>query len=261
MTKHSPDSTPSPEPSNPQPPLQVYPRRIASVTEGLLRNPGAVLRAADGADGLYLLLVQAVIALVCLAAYGLTAGLFSGGTQLWAAPLKITAGAFFSALICFPSFFIFACLAGVSTSIRQLSCLMLGLLSLLALLLLGFAPVSWIFAQSTNSLIFMGILHLLFWVIALRYGLRFLLSGLQSLGSIQQAQIATWIIIFVLVVLQMSTALRPILGQAPTFLPTEKRFFAAHWLECCAEPEKNAKKTRHTLDSRTTSAYYTALSQ
>jgi hypothetical protein len=35
----------------------------------------------------------------------------------------------------------------------------------------------------------------------------------------------------VLVVLQMTTALRPIVGTADTFFPTEKRFFLSHWGE------------------------------
>jgi hypothetical protein len=38
-------------------------------------------------------------------------------------------------------------------------------------------------------------------------------------------------IIFVVVCLQMTTALRPILGTSDTFLPTEKRFFLAHWFD------------------------------
>jgi hypothetical protein len=30
----------------------------------------------------------------------------------------------------------------------------------------------------------------------------------------------------------MTTALRPILGTADTFFPTEKKFFLAHWGDC-----------------------------
>jgi len=29
----------------------------------------------------------------------------------------------------------------------------------------------------------------------------------------------------------MTTALRPILGRSDTFLPREKKFFVAHWLD------------------------------
>ena len=38
-----------------------------------------------------------------------------------------------------------------------------------------------------------------------------------------------WLTVFVVVVLQMSTALRPIIGPADSFLPDEKRFFIGHW--------------------------------
>jgi hypothetical protein len=41
-----------------------------------------------------------------------------------------------------------------------------------------------------------------------------------------------WSIIFVLVALQMTTALRPILGTSETLLPTEKKFFLRHWVDC-----------------------------
>ena len=38
--------------------------------------------------------------------------------------------------------------------------------------------------------------------------------------------------IFLLVMLQMMTALRPIIGTTDTFLPPEKKFFVSHWMEC-----------------------------
>ena len=38
--------------------------------------------------------------------------------------------------------------------------------------------------------------------------------------------------IFLLVLLQMTTSLRPWMGKADAFLPTEKKFFVSHWLEC-----------------------------
>jgi hypothetical protein len=36
-------------------------------------------------------------------------------------------------------------------------------------------------------------------------------------------------VIFVLVVLQMTTALRPLIGTSKNFLPKEKKSFIAHW--------------------------------
>jgi hypothetical protein len=44
-----------------------------------------------------------------------------------------------------------------------------------------------------------------------------------------------WILIFLFVALQMTTALRPIVGTSADFLPVEKKFFVTHWLECLAK--------------------------
>jgi hypothetical protein len=44
--------------------------------------------------------------------------------------------------------------------------------------------------------------------------------------------IKVWMVIFLLVMLQMTTALRPWIGKADTFLPAEKKFFISHWLDC-----------------------------
>ena len=75
----------------------------------------------------------------------------------------------------------------------------------------------------------MGALHLTFWFISTFFGLRFLENGFSHSHARSTAGLNTWIVIFVLVVVQMTTALRPIIGTAPTFLPTEKKFFVSHW--------------------------------
>ena len=53
--------------------------------------------------------------------------------------------------------------------------------------------------------------------------------------------IVTTIIIFLLVVLQMTTALRPIVGKGTTFLPEEKKFFLTHWGECLKSSAESSK--------------------
>ncbi len=97
--------------------------------------------------------------------------------------------------------------------------------ALTALILIGFAPVAWVFTQSTDSLAFMGALHLLFLAIALRFGLRPLLRA----AAKDSGYLKLWGLLFVLVSLQMTTTLRPFLGTAPTLLPIEKKIFLLHW--------------------------------
>ena len=77
----------------------------------------------------------------------------------------------------------------------------------------------------------MGVLHLMFGFVALVFGRRFLRQGFRWLETPFSAGLAVWMVIFTLVVVQMTTALRPIIGAADTFLPAEKKFFLVHWAE------------------------------
>src|SRR5438270_772580 len=49
---------------------------------------------------------------------------------------------------------------------------------------------------------------------------------------------AIWSVIFILVCFQMTTTLRPIIAPSKTFLPTEKKFFLAHWFETVNAPNQ-----------------------
>jgi hypothetical protein len=90
-------------------------------------------------------------------------------------------------------------------------------------------------------------LHLLFWLIATIFGLRFLAAGFTHSQARSRAGFNTWVVIFILVALQMTTALRPIIGKSDTFLPKEKQFFLAHWMDCFSAPAtapETAAKTK-----------------
>jgi hypothetical protein len=77
----------------------------------------------------------------------------------------------------------------------------------------------------------MGTLHLIFWFVATIFGLRFLKAGFSHSQAKSNAGLGTWIVVFVLVAVQMTTALRPIVGKSKTFLPAERKFFLAHWAD------------------------------
>jgi hypothetical protein len=180
------------------------------------------------------------VSILCALIYGLVVGTFSMHEQFWAAPLKVAGGLLLSALICLPSLYIFACLSGSAARPAEIFGQVCGLLMLTTLLLVGFAPVAWLFSQSTESVNWMGALHLVFWGIATVFGLRFLEAGFSRLQARSNAGLNTWIIIFVLVVLQMTTALRPIVGRADTFFPQKKMSFATHWGECLKQKPAEA---------------------
>ena len=204
---------------------------IAAI-EAILRQPRRVLFQLGQPRSGPLLAMMLLVAVLCSLGYGVVVGTFSMGLQLWAAPVKIAAGLMISALVCLPSLYIFTCLSGSQARLAEICGLVAGLLMLMTLLLIGFAPVAWLFSQSTQSVAWMGALHLAFWLVSTFFGLRFLQAGFSHSQARSQAGLYTWIIIFVLVVLQMTTALRPIVGKADTFLPEAKMFFVTHWGEC-----------------------------
>jgi hypothetical protein len=227
-------------------PLGENPEERAPITspiqavEAILRQPRRVMyqlqQPGAGALMIYLMLV----ALFCAVVYGVVVGTFSMHEQLWIAPVKIAGGMLVSAFICLPSLYIFACLSGSRARLAEIYGLVMGMLMLTTILLIGFAPVAWLFSQSTESVNWMGTLHLIFWFIAALFGLRFLNTAFSHSQAKSNAGFNTWVVIFMLVVVQMTTALRPIVGSSDKFFPTEKKFFLSYWADCLKDSaEKN----------------------
>jgi hypothetical protein len=202
-----------------------------SAIESILRKPRRVMYQLRQPRSGLLIFSMILVAIVCSLIYGVVVGTFSMGDQLWAAPVKIAGGLLFATLICLPSLYIFTCLSGSQARLSEICGLVAGLLMLMTILLIGFAPVAWLFSQSTESVVWMGVLHLVFWLIATFFGLRFLETGFSHSKARSHAGLNVWIIIFMLVAVQLTTALRPIVGKAPTFLPKDKKFFVNYWGE------------------------------
>ena len=196
----------------------------------LLKHPGQIIHELHGerrpALGLWLML----FALAAMALYGVVVGSLTGGTQFWIAPVKLVLGTFLSVLICLPSLYVFDCLGGNDVRFHTIAGALAAGVCLNALLLIGLAPVAWIFSQSTDSTAFMGALHLLFWLIGLSFGLRLIGATSRFRSKQGRGHLKSWSLIFILVCLQMTTTLRPIIGRSDSFLPREKKFFLTHWL-------------------------------
>jgi len=218
---------------------------VVAAIDSILRHPRRVMFQLRQPDAGKLIAMMLIVSVVCSLIYGVVVGTFSSGPQLWIAPAKIALGLMISALICLPSLYIFTCLSGSQARLVEVCGLLAGLLMLMTILLIGFAPVAWIFSQSTDSLAWMGTLHLIFWFIATIFGLRFLETGFSHSNARSHAGFHTWVVIFLLVAVQMTTALRPIIGTADTFLPKEKQFFVSHWGDCLkASADKSNPETR-----------------
>jgi len=213
-----------------------------AIIEALLKCPGRIIHELQGRWPAALAIWLLLLALLGMATYGVVVGSFSGGSQMWIAPTKIVAGTLLSILICLPSLYIFACLGGIEAHLRTITSVLFAAVGLSALLLIGFAPVAWIFSQSTESIAFISALHIGLWGIGMIFGLRLIRRMGRLLSASPRGHIKLWGFVFVAVCLQMMTALRPIVGTSEHFLPTEKKFFLTHWCDTVfGTPQKRSK--------------------
>lgn len=202
-----------------------------SVLDAILKRPTQLIYELHEKADLKIPIYLICISLLCLAAMGLMMGSFSGDSQFWRVPFKVILGTSTSALICLPSLYILLCLSGCNQSFIQVIRLLLLTFSLAGILFIGFMPVVWIFSQATESIAFMGFLYLIVWGIGGYFGIKQLKKTFKLLNNRPVGTLNLWAIIFMMVVLQMSTTLRPIIGEYDPDAPKTKMFFLAHWID------------------------------
>ena len=200
-----------------------------NVVDATLKRPARITHAITSSDGGRLRPVLMIIIILSMAGHGFAMGSFSGGHQFWFVPLKLVAGLLVSAMICLPSLYILSSLSGAKQTLVEMWGVLLQVLALAALLMVGFTPIAWVFAQSTSAAPFMGLLHLVFWGASAFFGFRLLNTVLSHLNKGTHPSLHLWAFMFMLVVLQMTTTLRPLIGEYTHLQVDEKRFFIAHW--------------------------------
>lgn len=200
---------------------------LLGVLEGLLRQPANLMYELSTRSGTHGRLLALAVGAMCIA--GLFVGMFSGGFQLLAVPLKLSFGLVLCGLICLPSLYILSCLSGGDFGLRETSSALLAGISLTSVILLGFAPVSWVFGQATESGVLMGAIHLFFFAISVHFGLRLTRRALANVGGRPIRALGLWSLVFVFVMLQMSTTLRPLVGPFEGLALADKQFFLVHW--------------------------------
>lgn len=205
------------------------PPTVWNVISALLKQPGQIAYELLQGRVAAVLAALSLVALVSLALYGVVVGSLAGGSQYWIAPSKIVLGSLAAALICLPSLFVFLCMNGADAKLRHVGGVMTASVCLMAVLLVSLSPIAWIFSQSTDSVALMACLHIFLWVVALSFGLRLLTKTAVIAWDGATSKLGMWMCIYVLVCLQMMTAVRPIIGKSESFLPQEKQFFLAHW--------------------------------
>ncbi|MEM7166747.1 MAG: hypothetical protein AAF581_14870 [Planctomycetota bacterium] len=242
----TPDSrTPaSPKPASPTPDenghpstekarelLVTPPKSLSQWLEALLKSPWVFFELSRERR-LRVVPMFGLLTFTSLCGYGALMGTFEDPLQCYVPALKVATGMLLTALLCFPSLYIFVCLTGVDLKLGQALGLLTSAIALTAILLIGFGPVAFVFSVSVQSYFFMGVIHVCVWFVSLLFALRFLERGLTGLGVKSVGYIRFWGLILLVTTLQMSTTLRPLLGTAEETVQTEKRFFVEHWALC-----------------------------
>jgi len=123
-------------------------------------------------------------------------------------------------------------MGGLDAKFSTVSGMLCTLIALSGLLLVGFAPVVWLFSVSSTSATFLGLLLIILWLICASFGLSLVFRSGYALGMTNTGHFTVWCLIFLLVTLQMTTTLRPIIGNEEKLLNfKEKKFFLSHWSE------------------------------
>jgi len=203
-----------------------------NIVTALLKSPGKVADTIAGEDR-NLPAASATlfaVAVACHAVFGLAIGLFAGWPVAIMDAVKAPLVAVCSLLLCFPSLYVFACVAGSPLTLLQTLALGCSCLAMVGLILVGLAPVGWLFAVSTQSVPFIVILALILWLVAVSFAARYV-GKLQSHPLFQrQGGIKLWFLILILVTLQMTTCMRPMLTKPDKGWWTgQKQFFLSHF--------------------------------
>lgn len=210
------------------PPLPQTGNAVAS----LLKAPGSVVEAIANrkrtvTTGITLL----VAAIVFHAIFGLAIGFFGGWSVAVMDVVKVPLVAVCSLFLCYPSLYVFSCVGGVPLSLSQTFALGASCLAMIGLLLVGLAPVAWLFAVSTASIPFITILALGIWCVAGGFAVKYIGKLQTHILFSRTGGIKVWFVIWVVVTMQMFTCMRPILVQPDNetgWWTSQKLFFLQH---------------------------------
>lgn len=198
---------------------------------GVLGNPEGVIRQICasrrfGAQGAFLLL----LALGGTALYGFGAGCFVDWRVAFLDAVKAGGTVLFSYLLCLPTLYVFASIAGCKVGFVRLALVGLVFLSGIGCILAALAPVLWLFAVSTESLAFFVLLSFALIIVAVALGARTLGGAVKAQAVDRTTGLSAWFVIFLVVALQALTLVRPMLSPIGAARePEGKCFFVSHF--------------------------------
>ncbi len=201
---------------------------LAGIVGALVQTPADLLAEANRA-GRRPVARLALLAMGAMVIVGLVVASFSGGAQMFVVPLKLCLGLGLCALLCQPSLYVFSSVAGAGQSVRETTLALAMGVALIGVLLVALAPVTWLFSQSTDQPVVMGALHVIALLVSAAVGVRLVGKVMRALNGRPIPGIRAWGFMFVVVMLQMTTTLRPLVGEFDGVWAQDRMFFLEHW--------------------------------
>jgi len=175
---------------------------------------------AEG-EGLGAKLGYALGTLVGLSAlYGAAAGAYAGPAQAVSAAIKLPLLFLGTLAICFPGFFLIQVLVGSQLRLSQVLALVLGALSLSAILLAAVVPITAFFLLTGANYYFLTLLHVLIvlgaglvGMVTLHDGLAFACEKRGVYPKKAMTIMKVWAVLFAFVGIQMAWNLQPFVGD------------------------------------------------
>ena len=178
----------------------------------------------------------------CFAVYGAIIGATNSHTpiQILASAIKLPALYLLTLIVCFPTLYIFNAFFGSRSSIRQHWAYLLSAITVIAVLLCGFALISLFFLLTVSDKFFFLLLNVTIFAITGTLGVSFLYRTMrpndidEQSGNIKIRRniLKFWLGLYGFVGTQLGWTLRPFFGTGNTFelfRPREGSFFTAIW--------------------------------
>lgn len=154
------------------------------------------------------------------AIYGAIIGAYGGGLQIISSAIKLPALYLLTLLICLPTLYFFDILAGSKLDFRQYITMALTAVSVISVLLFGFAPVILFFLISVKDYFFFLLLNVLVMAVTGTIGVRLFYKGMRDMSgspdapklSARRYLLQGWMLLYGLVGSQLGWTLRPFLG-------------------------------------------------
>jgi hypothetical protein len=191
-----------------------------AVTETILRNRAQFFaEVRDQVDLPAKIQSLFVSSIAFMAIYGAVMGSTQGLWQALSSGVKMPLLFLVTSLICLPTLYFFNTLFGSRLTLSQTLTLILTPMTVIAILLFSFAPITLFFMLTTFGYQFFKLLNVAFFTVSGVVGMAFFTYGMRAVSTTSDQSpgmrryiLLIWIVLFAFVGSQMAWTLRPFIG-------------------------------------------------